>query len=318
MNSSDRRGLLRLRALAAAATSGAIAVSVVLGAGAATAQSPFGSLGQSPFGSLGMFDTGSLGSLAPEVAELAHLKSVDNFRDVAGTGAGYRNQAGENLNRGVIYRSNAISPNPADMATLAGLGLSTVYDLRTPAEAAEKPDVLPEGVEYRNIPILSGDLAGAAQELTSHEAAMEFLAEINRDFVTGADERAGFHELLTSIADEDGPVAFHCTAGKDRAGWTSMLLQHIAGLDSAQIMSDYLLTNERSADYIAATLEMLVERYGESVRDIYGPILGVDASFLQAGLDQISADFGTVDNYLTEGVGLSQETIGKLRAKLVG
>lgn len=243
---------------------------------------------------------------------------MDNFRDVAGVGAGYANQDGQRLNRGVFYRSNAITASDADRDTLAGLGLATVYDLRTAEEVAGKADRLPDGVDYRNIPILSGDLTDVASKLDSTEAAMEFLAGLNRDFVTGANERAGFTELLTALAQNDGPQAFHCTTGKDRAGWATMLLQHIAGLDSATIMSDYLLTNERSARSAAATLDMLAAQYGEQVRPIYGPLLGVDASYLQAGLDQLAADYGTVDNYLTEGLGLSQETIDTLRAKLVG
>lgn len=50
---------------------------------------------------------------------------------------------------------------------------------------------------------------------------------------------------------------------------------------------------------------------------IYEPLLGVDASYLQAGLDEISREYGSVDNYLKQGLGLSQETLYVLRGKMV-
>jgi uncharacterized protein with beta-barrel porin domain len=50
---------------------------------------------------------------------------------------------------------------------------------------------------------------------------------------------------------------------------------------------------------------------------IYAPLLGVEASYLQASLDQVTAEFGSMDNYLKQGLGLSQETIYVLRGKMV-
>lgn len=43
---------------------------------------------------------------------------------------------------------------------------------------------------------------------------------------------------------------------------------------------------------------------------------GVSPEFLQAGLDEIGSRFGTFDNYLTSGLGLSADTIAALKAKL--
>ncbi|MFC7754620.1 tyrosine-protein phosphatase [Tsukamurella soli] len=46
-------------------------------------------------------------------------------------------------------------------------------------------------------------------------------------------------------------------------------------------------------------------------------VLGVEPSFLQAGLDELTARYGTVDGYLTRGLGLSAADVSALRAKLV-
>jgi protein-tyrosine phosphatase len=265
----------------------------------------------------GLLDTASsAGSVAP-VADAPRLATVDNFRDVAGTGAGYATPRGT-VHKGVFYRSNAIVPNDADLATLSAVGLTTAYDLRGPDEIAQKADRLPAGVAYVNIPILAGNVNELVARIHSPEDARQEMRKMNRDFVTGAVERAGFAQLLTSLAETDGAQVFHCTAGKDRTGWTSYLLLTIAGVDAQTIMDDYLLTNEYTAESMAKTLAYLRQTQGDAVAENFGPLVGVEASYLQAGIDQLTADFGTVDNYLTTGLGLSTGTIGALKAKLVG
>ena len=46
-------------------------------------------------------------------------------------------------------------------------------------------------------------------------------------------------------------------------------------------------------------------------------MLGVQPSFLQAALDQVVASYGSMNAYLTQGLGLSQADIYVLRAKMV-
>ncbi len=152
------------------------------------------------------------------------------------------------MNKGVFYRANAITPKGDDMSNLEKLGLTKVYDLRTEPEIASKPDVLPDGVAYENIPILSGNIAEMIAKIKSPEDSRSMMQDMNRAFVTGATERAGFAQLLTGLAETEGAQVFHCTAGKDRTGWTSFLLLSIAGVDRSVIMNDYLLTNEYTAE----------------------------------------------------------------------
>lgn len=290
-------------------TAVALAVSgSFLFAGTAAANAA-GSLDLPALGSTGF------GSSAPSVVEAPRLASVDNFRDVAG--AGYTNKLGMHLRTGVFYRANAITPSDADLATLGGLNLSAVYDLRTDEEVAQKADHLPAGPEYVRIPILSGDLAAAVAKLRTPEDARAFMQDMNRSFVTDPAARAGFATLLTDLANTPGAQVYHCTAGKDRTGWTSALLQSIALVPQDTIMSDYLLTNDYTAASMERTYQGIKATQGQAVADVYRPLLGVEASYLQAGLDELTARYGTVNNYLRTGLGLSQATIAKLAFKLL-
>ncbi|MFC7446419.1 tyrosine-protein phosphatase [Rhodococcus daqingensis] len=252
-----------------------------------------------------------------QVADAPRLSSMDNFRDVAGTGAGYTGFGGEHLNKGVFYRANAFTPNDADLATLGGLGLKKVYDLRTDPEVAAKPDRLPAGAEYVRVPIISGDITNAARKLRSPAEAVAFMENMNRSFVTGEAERAGFKKLLTDLANSAGPQAFHCTSGKDRTGWTSYLLLSLVGVSRDTIMSDYLLTNEYSAGSIAAMRAQIAQAYGEQAAIIFTPLLGVQASYLNAGITALEQQYGSVRNYLKTGLGLNDATLAKLALRML-
>ncbi len=244
------------------------------------------------------------------------LKSIDNFRDVAGITTAYSTAHDGTMRAGVIYRSNAITPSAADLATLNSLGIKAVYDLRTPSEIAGTPDTMLNGATYQNIDIIGATTSGSNITNISFNSAADAVAmmeQTNRAFVNDAGMRSQFGTLFNALASVDTAQLFHCTAGKDRTGWTAAVLQSIAGVDNATIMANYLATNDYTAARVAATLKAMPP----SMAAVYGPLLGVQASYLQAGLDEVTAQYGTMDNYLKQGLGLSQETIYVLRGKLV-
>lgn len=253
---------------------------------------------------------------ATEALDTPRLAGMDNFRDIAGTASAYDTSHDGTMRAGVFYRANALTPTAADLATLNGLGISDVYDLRTPSEIASTPDTLPDGASYTNIDIIGSTTSGSNItniSFSSAEQARAMMQETNRAFVSDAGMRGQFAVLFNELAAADGAALFHCTAGKDRTGWTAAVLLSIAGVDEATIMSNYLATNDYTAARVAATLASMPA----SMAEIYAPLLGVEASYLQAGLDEISADYGNMDNYLKQGLGLSQETIYVLRGKMV-
>lgn len=246
------------------------------------------------------------------------LAGIDNFRDLAGITSAYTTANDGVMRAGVFYRSNALTPTASDLTTLNGLGISNVYDLRTPSEAAGTPDTLPSGASYQLIDIIGSSTSGSnittsALNITSAAQAIAMMEDTNRAFVSDAGMRGQFALLFNELAAADGAALFHCTAGKDRTGWTAAVLQSIAGVDDATIMQNYLASNDYTATRIAATLAMLPANYAT----IYAPMLGVQASYLQAGLDEVLAQYGSMDNYLKEGLGLSQETLYVLRGKMV-
>lgn len=260
------------------------------------------------------------GSVTPVVLDTPRLSSADNFRDVAGITEAYA--AGDaTLRPGVVYRSNVLDLSDADLSTVESLGVGTVIDLRTSEEIAETPDRVPAGAEYRKINIL-GDTENAANQqsdldLSTPEKAREMLRQANVQFVEDATMREGIGKVITAIAESDGPVLFHCTAGKDRAGWVAAVLQLASGVSREDVIANYTATNDYTRDRVAATVDQIEAHKGDAEAASYRVLLGVSPDFLEAGLDAMDAQYGGIDRYLTDGLNLGDETVDALRDKLV-
>ena len=84
------------------------------------------------------------------------------------------------------------------------------------------------------------DLAAAGQRLSAAVAA-DLMKELYRGLVN--DQAHRFAELFEHLLQAEGPLVFHCTAGKDRTGFAAALILHALGVPRAVVMQDYLLTN---------------------------------------------------------------------------
>lgn len=248
---------------------------------------------------------------------------VTNFRDIAGVaqqfgGSGYAYTTANDgtMRTGVFYRSNALgNMSAADQATINKLGIVEDIDLRTPTEVAADQDIVPVGATYENINVIGTSAVNFVP--SSAAAVVQFMQQTNANFVSVDHERTAIAQVLLDMAHANGAVLFHCTAGKDRTGWVTAVLDNIAGMSSSDIMANYLATNQYSATLIASEMTAYTAKYGAQFANAMAPALGVQASFLQAGLDQVASEYGTMQTYLTQGLGLTQADIYVLRAKMV-
>ncbi|QKN82552.1 tyrosine-protein phosphatase [Scandinavium goeteborgense] len=243
-----------------------------------------------------------------------HLRGIDNFRDVAGIASAYSTANDGVMRAGIFYRSNALTPQDDDLSVLEQLQVKTVIDLRSPAEVAAQADTLPANSKYVNVDLIgnNGAFVIDLSKMTVKDVDT-MMEDGERSFVTTPYARQGLGDVFRELANADDAALFHCTAGKDRTGWVSAVLQTIAGVSHDDIVANYLATNDYTAERVNATLAVLPA----SMRETYGALMGVRANWLQAGLDQVVSSYGSMDNYLKEGLGLDQATIYVLRGKMV-
>jgi protein-tyrosine phosphatase len=167
----------------------------------------------------------------PDWVELA---GASNVRDVGGLRAGERV-----VRSGVLLRSDHLDDiTTDDIALLAGeLGLRGVIDLRVGSEDPQPPSWDPHGVELLALPLfdLSGTTDRSAFQGDQAQSYAAMLELASASLIT----------ILAFVARSEGPVVIHCAAGKDRTGIAVAVLLALAGVDEADIVADYLATDQR-------------------------------------------------------------------------
>lgn len=231
------------------------------------------------------------------------LAGASNFRDLA-----ERVHPRVPLRRGLVFRSDHLGALTAeDIQALRVLGLRRVIDFRGAQERQTAACALPDArvhaltIEPTIVQVLS-DLLAAGHRPTAAEVTRH-MQDTYRGFVRKASHRYAefFHHLLDSAE----PTVFHCTAGKDRTGLAAALMLHALGATREQILDDYLLTNQRLRPPTGG---------GFALDPAVGRVLmGVQEDFLQAAFDVIEADHGSLDGYLSHGLGLGEAERKRLR-----
>ena len=254
------------------------------------------------------------------------LSTAPNMRDLGGLPV-----AGGVFASGQVFRSASLAElSDADRRAISDLGVGTVYDLRTEDERAAEPDRLPESTRLVHLDVLAdGKLSvaavigklrgapGAVNELLGDGAVQQMLTESYRDFIRLLSALAAYRDLFLGLADpaRDGAALFHCTAGKDRTGWAAASLLMLFGADEETVHADYLQTND---DLLPAFAPLIEAAAAQGVDpELLKAAFGVQASYLDATLEEIEARYGTLEGYFSRGLSLDDETLVALRERFV-
>ncbi len=233
------------------------------------------------------------------------LQGSQNFRDLGG----YKTQDGKQVKWGQVYRSADISKlTDSDLQKLQDLHVSLVCDLRGPAEIKASPDRLPAGAMYLNLPAGSESLPTTVNYAKMNSDSLILAMYANTSFLK-AKYKPMFDQLLNLEVGKS--MLFHCTAGKDRTGIGAALVLSSLGVDRNTIIADYQATNY----YWKATQEkmiLMMVKSGMSEAKAKG-MLGAPALYMETFLATIDKQYGSMDNFLSQELGLDQKSLQKLR-----
>ncbi|MDB5873808.1 MAG: hypothetical protein JWQ07_3250 [Ramlibacter sp.] len=207
-----------------------------------------------------------------------------------------------------LFRSDHLGAlNEDDARQLQSLGIRRVLDFRGVNERAGAICAL-SGVTVHSLAIeptivqtLNGLLA-AGHQLTSADVVAH-MQDTYRGFVRHNTHR--FAEFFGHLLASNEPTVFHCTAGKDRTGFAAALLLHALDASQEDVMRDYLLTNER--------LKPVSLTGGQLPPHVTAVLYRVQPEFLQAAFEAVDADYGGLDGYFREGLGLREAERERLR-----
>ncbi len=249
------------------------------------------------------------------VTDDLRLPTADNLRDVAGPG--YRAADGTPLRPGVFFRSNRLTLGDDDLAVVSTLGLTAIHDLRRHDEVEQHPDVEVPGASWHHHDVL-GVAADDAARFTDPAQTRALMEQAYRDFVTSPRSREALGSLLLHLAAGEGPQLFHCTSGKDRAGWAAYVVLAVAGVDEGTRRADYLLSNERTRGSRAVFEERIAEALGPEAVPVISPALEVREAYLDLSLALVEEEYGDLGGYLARGLGVPEDARAAIRARLLG
>ena len=243
-------------------------------------------------------------------ARVLGLASAPNFRDAGG----YRTTNGRWVRTGAFYRAPALTLTDADLQVVRGLGIRSVFDLRTTLEIAAEPDVDLPGTEYFHDNVLAAGLPSPPASPTTDEL-LQYLRQGYTEMVLSPTARSAFHDLLAQIADSDGPFVVHCTGGQDRTGLATVFVLTLLGVPESTVRNDYLLSWIYNQPVYAKNLASMPP----SLAAAWAPTMTPEAAstYLQTALQAITQHYGSMENYAINGLGLSHATLSKLRHKLL-
>jgi protein-tyrosine phosphatase len=255
------------------------------------------------------------------------LEGGRNFRDLGG----YVTAEGRRVKWGRVFRSGVMHDlTPADYDYLSGLGIDVICDFRAASERESEPTEWAAGeIDYVTFPDPASD----------DDLSKSFAAVFQDPDVTPETVRAAFIEnyramhkiyapaysaMFDELANGDIPLAFNCSAGKDRTGVAAALLLTTLGVPRETVVADYALS-EQVVDYMAEFYEAAEEAGPDSPYafltqlppEVVEPLMRTEPAYIEATFDAIETEYGSVEAYLDEVLDVDASELERLRERLL-
>ncbi|MEM7689002.1 MAG: tyrosine-protein phosphatase [Pseudomonadota bacterium] len=302
--------------------------------------------------SIGSFDGGSASWSAPDQAQrryfrltaddgakeevavrLLPLEGGRNFRDLGG----YETEDGKTVKWGKVYRSGVMSGlTDGDYEYLSDLGISTVCDFREADERKSEPTNWRAGeIDYLTFAPPPEERDGANNPMFAVFSNPEATPDDVRAAMAAGypgiakNEDEGYTAMFDQLAAGNIPLAFNCSAGKDRAGTAAAMLLTALGVPRETVVEDYALSDDY-VDYMAEFLseEARAKAAEEGEESPYGflmklppemvaPLMESNPIYIETTLDAMEKEHGSVLAYIQAAYDVSDEELSAIRSALL-
>jgi len=269
----------------------------------------------------------SVESNVPQTRHIA-LHGQSNFRDIGG----YETIDGRTVKWGQVYRSGELPRlTDEDVAILQRLDLRMVHNFLLEEEIEQRgEDRLPESTTLVKNPIKTSadDLVIAVLDARKTGDFSMIPPDLNKEVhrILALDGRDEYAEMIRAVIDPaNRPFVFHCSHGVHRTGTATAILLSALGVPWETVREDYLLSNTFRAEENDKRIKQLTN---EAAKTLGIPPEDVDTTniiafyilqgdYIDGTLEAIENEYGSMDNYLKMGLGLSQEELSTLREQLL-
>lgn len=255
------------------------------------------------------------------------LKKLNNFRDLGGLVTA----DGKTIKYGRLYRSGKLSALPdCTVKAIRAANITTIVDLRIPAERGDHPDTFIDGIEYVILPVLCTPAEIAECERTMRLTMKkesyrlgkdisnmeEYMLQTYRSIVFNYEPKQALKKFLRLVIEEEGGILWHCSSGKDRAGICSMLIEALLGADEDIIMEDYLASRKfLRKTYSLNRLALIFAPISLKFKRILYGYMKVKPKYLKTIVDEMKLRYGSIEGYCKTELDVTDEDIALLKEK---
>ena len=246
-----------------------------------------------------------------------------NFRDLGG----YQSKDGRIIKYGVLFRSGSLSKaSSLDIQELKQLNIHTVFDLRSVKEANVAKDPVISNKYLRANPAIDNlgqeiDFSGKGiqQRAKQIEGGLHHVLKVFDHFYESAPfNNQAIRLLLETLANNEVPLLFHCSAGKDRTGLMGIIIMLLLDIDESQIITEYLKTNLVYQDRIDKRMKQYwpLSKITLVKNIIYGTE-GVLENYALIVLNSIKEKYHSYEEYFFQEYHLDIQQINQIKDKLL-
>lgn len=255
---------------------------------------------------------------------LLPLQGGRNFRDLGG----YRGAGGRQVRWGRIYRSGMTAGlTPGDLAYLRALGLRVVCDLRSAREREREPAPFDPAIGDAIVAAADYEFdASALSRLFAASTTADAVATLAQGYVDTALRLAPqLRDVFARLLRQETPLAFNCSAGKDRTGAAAALILSVLGVSRADVVRDYALS-ERYVPVEAYLAALRTDAPGLAILgaqeraffarmpdDVLRVVMGTPAAVMEQMLARLDKDFGGPIGFASRYLGVDAAAVAAMR-----
>ncbi len=258
------------------------------------------------------------------MSQLLQFEKLRNTRDLGGM----KTADGQTIQSGFLFRSGHLSEiSDSDIHKISGT-VCTIIDFRTDKERKAQPDRDIPGASNIHIPIMDSLTAGISREKKADQAmfkklmmepvkAKKYMCKTYQRFVSDYSV-SQYSSFLKIILSAENGILWHCTAGKDRAGIASVLVEEILGIPRDVIISDYLKTNEYVEKDLLFLIDYVKKKNGtesELADEALRYLLSAEEDYIDSFYRAVNDKYGSFDNFILNGLKIEENEQNRLKMK---
>ncbi|MEM6539029.1 MAG: tyrosine-protein phosphatase [Pseudomonadota bacterium] len=262
---------------------------------------------------------------------LLPLEGGRNFRDLGG----YETEDGRTVKWGHVFRSGRMSGlTENDYDYLGDLGITTICDFRDSDERVEDPTNWAAGdINYQVFtdaperePRENPMFAALLDPDATPEDVKNSMAEGYWEIALG--EAEGYTKMFEDLAAGRIPLAFNCSAGKDRAGTAAALILTALGVPRETIVYDYALSDDYvdyMAEFMGPEAQAAVAENPESPYaflfqlppEKVAPLMASHPVYIESTFAELDERYGSTLAFIQTELSVSDADLDRIRERLL-